>query len=79
MAEDSVLLIDEKVIPDEKVLDKNDMKYTSEISLMMYALFKSLERKEGHWRRLLEDAGLEVKEIRKYTEIHDSVIVAVRK
>jgi hypothetical protein len=45
----------------------------------MLAMFKALERRESQWRKLLGDAGFEIREIKKFTDYGDSVIVAVKK
>jgi hypothetical protein len=45
----------------------------------MKAMFNALERREGQWRTLLADVGLEIREIRRYTDFGDSIIVAGRK
>jgi hypothetical protein len=42
-------------------------------------MFNALERREGQWRKLLADAGLEVREIKHFTNFGDSIIVVGRK
>ncbi|OBT79128.1 hypothetical protein VF21_01729 [Pseudogymnoascus sp. 05NY08] len=71
----SVILIDDKVLPDAKPAT-GSVEYTAGLSLAMKAMFNALERREGQWRSLLADAGLEIREIRRYTDFGDSVIVA---
>jgi hypothetical protein len=66
------------VLPDEKPAS-GSVEYTAGLSLAMYSVFRATERREGQWRKLLGDAGLEVKGIRRFTEFGDSVIVARRK
>jgi len=83
MTSESVIIIDEKVLAEETetvtgVADAGKG-MSATLSLMMYALCDAEERKESHWRRLLDEAGLEVKEIHRYTEFGDAVIVAVKK
>jgi hypothetical protein len=73
----SVIVIDEKVLSDVK--DGGVEEYTAGLSLCMLAVFKALERKEWQWRKLLGEAGLEIREIKKFTEHGDAVIVAVKK
>jgi demethylsterigmatocystin 6-O-methyltransferase len=79
MDSSSVLLIDERVLPDQKELGEKGVQSTSEMSLVMISMFNSFERTETQWRKLLSEAGCKVKEIRKYTGVHDCVIVAVKK
>jgi demethylsterigmatocystin 6-O-methyltransferase len=62
MTDDSVLLIDEIVVP-----DKNADWYVTQTDLAMLAQFSSIERTEGHLRRLLTEAALNVSGITVYT------------
>jgi hypothetical protein len=78
MSEDSFILIDEKVLPDYKT-DTAGGEYTAALSLAMLSMFNALERRETHWKRLLSDAGLQVREIRRFTDFEDSLIIAVKK
>jgi hypothetical protein len=50
MAPHSILLIDEKVLPSE-TSEESDQ-YSTELSLTMFALFKSLERNEVQYEHL---------------------------
>jgi hypothetical protein len=77
MSEDSVLLIDEKVLPDSK-MDASSGEYTAALSLAMLSMFNALERRESHWKRLLADAGLQVRDIRRFTDFGDSLIIATK-
>lgn len=78
MDEKSVIVIDEKVLLDVKP-EGGAEEYATALSLCMFAVFKALERKEGQWRKLLGEAGLEIKEIKKFTEHGDAVMVAGKK
>jgi len=53
--------------------------YQARLSITMYTLFKSLEGKEKHWIKMIDEAGLVVKEILKFTEFGDAVIVTGEK
>jgi hypothetical protein len=76
----SCIVISEKVLPDDKpAADAPGVEYSSGLSLAMYAVFKALERRRAHWYKLLDSAGLEIKEIRKVTHFDDSLIFAVKK
>ncbi|KAL1962581.1 hypothetical protein VTN77DRAFT_9374 [Rasamsonia byssochlamydoides] len=79
MDKSSVILIDEKVLPDEKPSVAEGNWYTSALNLAMVAMFNALERREGHWRKLLADAGFEILAIKTFTDFRDSVIVAAKK
>lgn len=70
-----VIIIDDKVFPDAKPAT-GSVEYTAGLSLAMLTMFSALERREGQWRTLLADAGLEIREIRRFTDFGDSVIVA---
>ncbi|CAG9951641.1 unnamed protein product [Clonostachys rosea f. rosea IK726] len=79
MGSNTVLVIDDKVLPDRELLtDSMDSEYQASLSLVMRTLFNSQERREAHWRRLVEEAGLVVRDIRKYTEFDDSVVLCVK-
>ncbi|KAI1844471.1 hypothetical protein JX266_009358 [Neoarthrinium moseri] len=53
MASDSVLLIDEMVLPESGVNS-----YTTAIDLTMMSAFAAMERTEAQWRNIITDAGL---------------------
>lgn len=77
MSSSSVILIDEKVLPDETPGGVSE--YAAGLSLAMPAVFNAVERRESQWRKLLADGGFEIKLIKRYTDFGDSVIVAVPK
>lgn len=75
----SVIIIDDKCLSDEKPpQDSPGIEYTAGLSIAMEAMFNAQERREAHWRALLPQAGLFIKEIRKFTKFEDSVIIAVK-
>ena len=77
---DSRIYIDDKTLPDEKPdASAPSVEYTAALSLAMKAMFDAQERREKHWRWIIDQAGLEVVEIRKFTKFDDSVIVAKRR
>ncbi|KAK7979921.1 nitrogen metabolite repression-(nmr)-responsible protein [Apiospora arundinis] len=77
MGKDSVILIDDKVLPDEKPpADSPGVEYTAALSLAMKVMFDAMERRESHWRDLLCRAGLVIQDIRKFTKFDDAIIVA---
>jgi O-methyltransferase domain len=78
MTEHSILLIDDKVLPDEKP-PGGQAEYTAALSLAMLVMFKALERRESQWRKLLADAGYEIRAIKRFTDFGDSIIVAAPK
>jgi len=72
MTEDSVLLIDEMVLPERDAPWR-----TAQLDMVMMTCFGATERTEAEWRALLDDAGLKITKIWKYTdECEDCVIVA---
>lgn len=77
MGPNSIIVIDDKVLPDSKPPPGTpDVEYTAGLSLAMKVMFDALERREAHWRELLASAGLETREIRKFTKFDDSAIIA---
>lgn len=79
MSAESVIIIDEKVLPKEKLEpDAPGAEFVAGLSLAMKMIFNAQERREVHWRRLLGSAGLVVKEIRKFSKIDDCIIICVK-
>ena len=79
MSPDSVLVIDEKVLRDDKPPEAANSggDYTAALSLTMKVFFDSEERCETHWRDLVEQrAGLVITDIRWYTKFGNAVIIA---
>ena len=75
----SILVIDDKVLPDHKP-DPTcpGVEYNTGLSLAMLMFFNAQERREAHWRRLLARAGLVVRDIRRYSPTDDAIIIAAR-
>ncbi|KAG6368470.1 hypothetical protein INS49_002677 [Diaporthe citri] len=77
---DNVIVIDDKVLSDNKPpAGTPGIEYTAALNIAMKVMFDAQERRETHWRRLLDQAGLRIKDIRKYTRFDDAVIIAARK
>ncbi|KAL1872959.1 hypothetical protein Daus18300_004099 [Diaporthe australafricana] len=77
---DSVVVIDEKALPDDKPpATTPGVEYTAALSISMKVMFDAQERRETHWRWLLDQAGLQIKDIRKFTRFDDAVIIAAKK
>lgn len=75
MGPDSVILLDEMVLPDAKVHWQS-----TQIDLTMMAALASIERTRTQWAKLLESVGLEIAAIRTYTpSIDESIMTVVRK
>ncbi|KAI0009686.1 putative sterigmatocystin 8-O-methyltransferase precursor [Xylariaceae sp. FL0662B] len=73
MTRDSVVLIDEIVLPDRGAPWR-----AAQLDLVMSAVFAGKERSQSEWRALLQDVGLKISKIWKYTEeCEDCVVVAV--
>lgn len=77
MTSSSVILIDEKVLPDERPGGVSE--YAAGLGLCMLAMFNAVERRESQWRKLLNGAGFEIKLIKRFTDFGDSAIVTVPK
>lgn len=74
MNEDSVLLIDEMVLPDTDVPWQ-----ATQIDLSMMAFFGSAERTRSQWHDMLQSVGLVIANIYVYSASHESVMAAVLK
>jgi hypothetical protein len=72
MTEDSVLLIDEIVIPEMGAAWR-----ATQMDMTMLSTLAAKERSEKEWYALLESVGLHIVKIWKYTEeCEDCIIVA---
>lgn len=75
-----MIVLDDKVLPDEKPPPGTPgVEYTAALSIAMKVMFDAQERREAHWRRLVEAAGLDVTDVRKFTQFDDAVVIAVKK
>ncbi|RYP17961.1 hypothetical protein DL765_004180 [Monosporascus sp. GIB2] len=61
MRQDSILLLDEWVLPEAGVNS-----YAASMDLTMMAAFAGMERTESHWRELLDEVGLKLVKIYVY-------------
>lgn len=76
MDERSVIIIDDKVLSDDKPPpDAPGVEYKTSLNLAMLAMFNAQERYESQWRQLIAEAGLEIRDIRKFTQFEDAVII----
>lgn len=76
----SFVVIDDKVLPDNKPPPGTPgIEYTAALNIAMKVMFDAQERRETRWRWLLDQAGLEIKDIRKFTRFDDAVILAKKK
>ena len=74
MDAESILLVDDKVVP-----DIGASMTASALDLSMMCCFASMERTEKQWRGLVESVGMRVEGVWTYTEdVRDSVLL-VRK
>ncbi|KAM7191679.1 S-adenosyl-L-methionine-dependent methyltransferase [Rhypophila sp. PSN 637] len=73
MAPDSVLLVDETVLPDTGVGF-----VAASIDLTMLGAFASMERTEAEWRELAESVGLELVKTYPYNEIDNECVMDIR-
>lgn len=75
MTEDSVLLIDEMVLPERGAPWR-----ATALDMTMMSCLAAIERSEPEWRVLLDEADFKIVDIRKYTEeCNHAVIFAVPK
>ena len=72
MSKDSVILIDEMILP-----DLGTYWQAAQLDISMMSSLASMERSEEQWYKLLDMAGLQIRKIYTYTtELRDSIIVA---
>ena len=75
MGPDSVILLDEMVLPDREVHWQS-----TQIDLTMMAALASIERTKAQWARLLDSVDLRIVEVYTYTpSIYESIMTVVRK
>lgn len=75
MGPDSILLLDDMVMPSENVHWQ-----AASIDFIMMGSVAAMERTKPQWEKMLDSAGLKIRDIFTYTEnLRDSVVVAVRK
>ena len=75
MGKESLILIDDMVLPDSNVHWR-----ATQLDLTMMTGLASMERTNEQWYRLLDSAGLKILKIDPYNPIqHDSIIAAVPK
>ncbi|KAI0386952.1 S-adenosyl-L-methionine-dependent methyltransferase [Hypomontagnella monticulosa] len=74
MHEHSLLLIDEIVLP-----DRGAHRYETQLDLTMLAMLNAEARTETHWRRLLSEVGMDVKDIVYYEEDTKEAIIIAKK
>ena len=75
MGPDSVILLDEMVLPDSGVHYQS-----TQIDLTMMAALASIERTRSMWADLLDSVGLKIEKALTYTpSIYETVMTVVRK
>ncbi len=75
MTEDSIIMIDEMVLPN---VGQNYMQ--CQIDWTMLSALAAIERSRKQWESMLDMAGMKIRDIYPYTEdMNDAVIVAVPK
>jgi demethylsterigmatocystin 6-O-methyltransferase len=74
MTADSVLVIDELVIP-----NKGAHGHATQFDLTMLASLSSVERTDKQWNALLDSAGFKILEKKAYAPTGESVIVVAPK
>ena len=74
MSKDSILVIDELVIP-----NKGAHEHATQFDMTMLASLASIERTDRQWDSLLETAGFKIVEKKPYGPAGESIIVVVPK
>ena len=70
MSADSLVAIDEVVVPDE-----NAHVWPAGLDLQMYSLFSTTERTAAHWDAILDKAGLRAVAVKKYAPVMQSSVI----
>jgi hypothetical protein len=73
MAGDSILLLDEWVLPEVGVNS-----YAAGMDMTMMTAFAGVERTEAHWRRILDDTGLKLVKLYAYNPISYETVMDIR-
>lgn len=73
MAEDSILLVDETILPLSGVGF-----IAAAIDLTMLGAFASMERTEAEWRQLVESVGLKLVKAYPYNEADNEFVMDIR-
>lgn len=73
MAPDSVLLLDEMVLPETGVNS-----YAAAMDLTMMSAFASMERSEAQWRKIVEDVGLKLVKTYPYNPVSYESVMDIR-
>ncbi|KAI1418395.1 S-adenosyl-L-methionine-dependent methyltransferase [Hypoxylon sp. FL1857] len=74
MHDESLLLIDELVLP-----DRGAHRYETQLDLAMLSMLNAEARTEAHWKKLLAEVGFEVKDIVFYEEEAREAVIIVKK
>ncbi|KAI0896411.1 S-adenosyl-L-methionine-dependent methyltransferase [Annulohypoxylon nitens] len=74
MEKDSLVLIDELVLP-----DRGAHRYETQLDLAMLAMLNAEARTQTHWKQLLSETGFEVKDIVFYEEEAREAIIIAKK
>ncbi|RYP61011.1 hypothetical protein DL770_009862 [Monosporascus sp. CRB-9-2] len=72
MTEESVILIDEAVLSERGAPWR-----AVQQDVEMLACFSAMERTEAEWRKLIDEAGLTTREVRRYTEEYEDTVIVV--
>jgi hypothetical protein len=76
MDEKSAIIIDDKCLSNDKPPpDAPGVEYKTSLNLAMLAMFNAQERYETHWRQLIAQTDLEIRDIRKFTQFEDAVVI----
>ncbi len=73
MATDSVILLDEMVLPEVGVSP-----YAAAMDLVMMSAFAGMERTESQWRRIIESVGLKLVKTYVYNATSYESVMDVR-
>ena len=72
MSSKSVVIINEMIMPEEKAHWR-----TTQLDILEMACLAGMERTRLQWEALLNDAGLDIVDVKVYTEdVRESIIVA---
>ena len=78
MGTDSEIIIDELVLPTKTDSSSTVAEVNVSLDILLMASLAGQERNEAEWRDLIEEEGLEIRELRQYDHRGHSVLIVGR-
>lgn len=78
MGTDSKIIIDELVLPTKTDSSFTVAEVNASLDILLMASLAGQERNEAEWRDLIEEEGLEIRELRQYDHRGHSILIVGR-